>query len=56
MKDAWNLAFVDIYGVDRKGNAVVYENKEGSRRSVGRKATREYLKYIQPRPGRKLRQ
>jgi len=47
--------FVDIYAVDRKGNAVVIEIKKDSAGVSAVKQLAEYLKYIQPRPGRKLR-
>ena len=47
--------FVDIYGVDRKGNAVVIEIKKDPAGVSAVKQLAEYLKYIQPRPGRKLR-
>src|SRR5207245_3867500 len=46
---------VDIDGVDTKGNAVVSEIKKDPAGVSAVKQLAEYLKYIQPRPGRKLR-
>jgi endonuclease len=47
--------FVDIYAVDRKGNSVVIEIKKDPAGVSAVKQLAEYLKYIQPKPGRKLR-
>ncbi len=47
--------FVDICGVDTKGNTVVIEIKKDAAGVPAIKQLAEYLKYIQPKPGRKLR-
>ncbi len=47
--------FVDIYGFDKNGNSVVIEIKKDSAGIPAIKQLAEYLKYIQPKPGRRLR-
>lgn len=47
--------FVDIYALDRKGNSVVIEIKKDPAGIAAVKQLAEYLRYIQPKPGRKLR-
>ncbi len=47
--------FVDVYGVDPEGNTVVIEIKKDPAGFPAVKQLSEYLKYLQPSPGRKLR-
>ena len=47
--------FVDIYGVDVNGNTVVIEIKKDPAGAPVIKQLTEYLKYIHPAPGKKLR-
>ncbi len=47
--------FVDVYGEDPDGNTVVIEIKKDPAGLPAVKQLSEYLKYISPSPGRKLR-
>ena len=47
--------FVDVYAVDSNGNTVVIEIKKDPAGSAAIKQLTEYLKYIQPPRGKKLR-
>ncbi len=47
--------FVDVYGIDPDGNTVVIEIKKDPAGHPAVKQLLEYLKYLQPSPGRKLR-
>jgi len=47
--------FVDIYGIDVKGNTVVIEIKKDPAGAPVIKQLTEYLKYIHPAEGKKLR-
>lgn len=47
--------FVDVYGVDSKGNTVVIEIKKDAAGASAVKQLAEYLKYIQAPQGKKLR-
>src|SRR6266699_6645840 len=47
--------FVDVYGVDSKGNTVVIEIKKDAAGASAVKQLAEYLRYIQAPQGKKLR-
>jgi len=47
--------FVDIYALDREGNTVVIEIKKDPAGFPAIKQLSEYLKHLQPAPGRRLR-
>ncbi len=47
--------FVDVYGVDSEGNTVVIEIKKDPAGFPAVKQLSEYLKYLQPSPGKRLR-
>ncbi len=47
--------FVDVYGVDSDGNTIVIEIKKDPAGFPAVKQLSEYLKYLQPAPGKKLR-
>jgi endonuclease len=47
--------FVDVYGIDAEGNTVVIEIKKDPAGFPAVKQISEYLKYLQPAPGKRLR-
>src|SRR5436309_4888104 len=47
--------FVDVYGVDSQGNTVVIEIKKDPAGAAAVKQLAEYLKYLSPAEGKKLR-
>ena len=47
--------FVDVYGIDSGGNTVVIEIKKDPAGFPALKQLSEYLKYLQPAPGKRLR-
>jgi len=47
--------FVDVYGIDSQGNTVVIEIKKDPAGSAAVKQLVEYLKYLSPAEGKKLR-
>jgi len=47
--------FVDVYGIDSQGNTVVIEIKKGPAGAAAVKQLVEYLKYLSPTEGKKLR-
>jgi RecB family endonuclease NucS len=47
--------FVDVYGIDSEGNTVVIEIKKDPAGSAAVKQLFEYLKYLSPAEGKKLR-
>ena len=47
--------FVDVYGIDSEGNTVVIEIKKDPAGFPALKQLSEYLKYLQPAPGKRLR-
>ncbi len=47
--------FVDVYGIDSEGNTVVIEIKKDSAGFPAIKQLSEYLKYLQPAQGKRLR-
>src|SRR2546430_1162623 len=47
--------FVDVYGIDSQGNTVVIEIKKDPAGAAAVKQLVEYLKYLSPAEGKKLR-
>lgn len=47
--------FVDVYGIDSQGNTVVIEIKKDPAGAAAVKQLAEYLKYLSPAEGKKLR-
>src|SRR6266705_4793607 len=47
--------FVDVYGIDSEGNTVVIEIKKDPDGLPAVKQLSDYLKYLQPSPGKRLR-
>src|SRR5437660_3273893 len=47
--------FVDVYGIDSRGNTVVIERKKHPAGAAAVKQLVEYLKYLSPAEGKKLR-